>query len=85
MHSRIPTHIGTIAGSIAAIAVLTHSPAWLPAFIQRTAHFFAGDSAGFYESALLLIVFVGGGGLLGTLLGRLASLLYRRIHHDRAA
>ena len=85
MQSRIPTHIGTIAGSITAIAIVSHSPSWLPHFIQWTAHRFAGDSARFYEPALVLIVFVGGGGLLGTLIGRLALLIYRRIHDDNAA
>ena len=84
MNTKTPVYVGTIVGSIVAICVLTHSPDWIPRFIDKTTECFTGSHAKYYEPSLVLTVFVGGGSVVSYLAGRLVSL-FRRTKHDRSA
>jgi len=79
--TRLPSDIGTIVGSVTAIAIFAHSPDWTPHFIHKLAGFISDSGQIFYEIPIVLILCLGGGRSMGYLIG----LLFRRIRHDTAA
>ena len=84
MNKRLPSNIGTIIGGIIYIVILIHWPDWKPHFVQKLVALFPGVDLSFYQFAIMFILLLGGGRLVGYFAGRLVLFILSK-RHDQAA